>query len=86
MPDRSRVNDPDKKGYPGPPGWGFGVGITPHNKKRFVTKVEQRMDLTMMIRAGDRWEKMEGSCSTGQRPQWAVVPVEEEEEEEEVFR
>jgi hypothetical protein len=25
-------------------------------------------------------EKMEGSCSTGQSPQWAVVPVEEEEE------
>jgi hypothetical protein len=24
---------------------------------------------------------MEGSCSTGQNPQWAVVPVEEEEEE-----
>jgi hypothetical protein len=27
---------------------------------------------------------MEGSCSTGQSPQRAVVPVEEEEEEEEV--
>jgi hypothetical protein len=26
---------------------------------------------------------MEGSCSTGQSPQWAVVPVKEEEEEEE---
>jgi hypothetical protein len=26
---------------------------------------------------------MEGSCSTGQSPQWAVVAVEEEEEEEE---
>jgi hypothetical protein len=26
--------------------------------------------------------KMEGYCSTGQSPQWAVVPVEEEEEEE----
>jgi hypothetical protein len=26
---------------------------------------------------------MGGSCSTGQRPQRAVVPVEEEEEEEE---
>jgi hypothetical protein len=26
---------------------------------------------------------MEGSCSTGQSPQWAVVPVEGEEEEEE---
>jgi hypothetical protein len=25
---------------------------------------------------------MEGYCSTGQNPQWAVVPVEEEEEEE----
>jgi hypothetical protein len=28
---------------------------------------------------------MEGSCSIGQSPQWAVVPVEEEEEEEEVL-
>jgi hypothetical protein len=28
---------------------------------------------------------MEGSCSTGQSPQWAVVPVEEEEVEEEVW-
>ena len=26
--------------------------------------------------------KMEGHCSTGQTPQWAVVPMEEEEEEE----
>jgi hypothetical protein len=40
------------------------------------------MDLMMMERVGDRWEKMEGSCSTGQSPQWAVVPVEEEGEGE----
>ena len=26
---------------------------------------------------------MEGHCSTGQNPQWAVVPMEEEKEEEE---
>jgi len=26
---------------------------------------------------------MEGRCSTGQSPQWAVLPMEEEEEEEE---
>jgi len=26
---------------------------------------------------------MEGHCSTGLSPQWAVVPMEEEEEEEE---
>jgi hypothetical protein len=61
------------------------VGLTtPHSKKLIVTKVEQRkswMYLTMMDRVGDRWKKMEGSCSTGQSPQWAVVPVEEEEEE-----
>jgi hypothetical protein len=25
---------------------------------------------------------MEGSCSTGQSPQWAVVPVEDEEEDD----
>jgi hypothetical protein len=37
------------------------------------------VDLTMMERAGDRMEKMEGSCSTGQSPRRAVVPVEEEE-------
>ena len=35
-------DDPDKKGYPGPPGWGFGVELTtPHSKKLIVTKVEQ---------------------------------------------
>ena len=37
-------DDPDKKGYPGPPGWGFGVGLTtPHSKKLIVTKVEQNV-------------------------------------------
>jgi phage protein U len=67
------------------------VGLpTPHSphtvKKLIVTKVEQRkswMDLRTMERVGDRWKKIEGSCSTGQSPQWAVVSVEEEEEEEE---
>jgi len=36
-----------------------------------------------MERVCGRWEKMGGYCSTGQSPQWAVVPMEEEEEEEE---
>ena len=36
-----------------------------------------------MERAGGRQKKMEGHYSTGQSPQWAVVPMEEEEEEEE---
>jgi hypothetical protein len=39
-------DDPDKKGYPGSPGWGFGMGLTtPHSKKLIVTKVEQRNKL-----------------------------------------
>ena len=33
-----------------------------------------------MERVGGRQEKMEGLCSTGESPQWAVVPMEEEEE------
>jgi hypothetical protein len=32
----------------------------------------------MMERVGDRQEKMEGYCSTGQSPQRAVVPMERE--------
>jgi hypothetical protein len=48
----------DKKRDPGPPGWGFGVGLTtPHSKKLIVTKVEQRKKLdglTVMERVGDR--------------------------------
>jgi len=34
-----------------------------------------------MDRVGDRRDKMEGHCSTGQSPQRAVAPMEEEEEE-----
>jgi hypothetical protein len=50
-------DNPDKKGYPGPSGWGFGVALTtPHSEKLIVTKVEQGkswVDLTME-RVGDR--------------------------------
>jgi hypothetical protein len=32
-------DDPDKKGYPGPPGWEFGVGLTtPHSKNLLLRK------------------------------------------------
>jgi hypothetical protein len=60
------------------------VGLTtPHSKKLIVTKVEQRENLDRFKDDGELvtdGEKMEGSCSTGQSPQRAVVPVEEEEE------
>jgi hypothetical protein len=49
-------DDPDKKGYPGPPGWEFGVGPTnPHSKKLIVAKVEQRKKLDGFNHAGESW-------------------------------
>jgi hypothetical protein len=49
-------DDPVKKGYPGPQGWGFGVGLTtPHIKKLIVTKVEQRKKLDGFNDDGESW-------------------------------
>jgi hypothetical protein len=53
---QDKGDDPDKKGYPGPPGWGFGVGLTtPHSKKLIVTKVEQRKKLDGFNDDGESW-------------------------------
>jgi hypothetical protein len=51
-------NDLDKKGYPGPPVWGFGMWLTtPHSKVYCYesrTKEKSWMELSMMERVGDR--------------------------------
>jgi len=51
-------DDPDKKGNPGPPGWGFGVGLTTPARgggNLFFTKVEQRKKLDRLN--DDGWKK-----------------------------
>jgi hypothetical protein len=52
-----KSDDPHKKGYPGPPGWGFGLGLTTsQSKELIVTNVEKGkswIDLKMMERVGD---------------------------------
>jgi len=38
-------DDPDKKGYPGPPVWGLGVRLTtPPRKNNIVTKPQENED------------------------------------------
>jgi hypothetical protein len=40
-------DDPDKKGYPGPPGWGLGVRLTTSpckKKKNIVTKPQEEAE------------------------------------------
>jgi hypothetical protein len=44
------------------------------SRKRYSSAGREKTE-----RVGDRQKKMEGYCSAGQSPQWAVVPMQEEE-------
>jgi hypothetical protein len=53
---QAKGDETDKKGYPVPPGWGFGVGLTtPHSKKLIVTKAEKRKNLDRFNDNGESW-------------------------------
>ena len=66
-------------------GRGEKKGKTQENMGRGSRKRYSSAGIEKMERVGGRQEKMEGQFSTGQRSQWAVVPMEEEEGEEEVI-
>jgi len=52
-------------------------GKTQERMERESRKRSSSVGSEKMERVGDRKGKMEGYCSTGQSPQWAVVPMEE---------
>ena len=52
-------------------------GQTQGKMERGSRKRSSRAGSEKMDRVGSRQEKMEGHCSTGQSPQWAVVSMEE---------
>ena len=53
-------------------------GKTQEKMERGSRKRSSSAGSEKMERVGGRQEKMEGHFSTGQSPQWAVVPMEEE--------
>jgi hypothetical protein len=49
---RVKGDDPDQKGYPGPPGWGLGMRLITSSRKKYVcwetSKIGNRMETTNM--------------------------------------
>jgi hypothetical protein len=49
-------DDPDKKGYPGTPGWGFGVRLTtPHSKELICYERRTKEKLDGFNDDGESW-------------------------------
>ena len=58
-------DDPDKKIYPGPPSWGFGMKLKTYPIKNIVTKHKKRGDQgpTQGCRADDDDDDVDGRCT-----------------------
>jgi hypothetical protein len=47
-------DEPDKKGYPGPPGWGLGVRLTTSPCKKLIVTKPYSKPRNVMIPDGDK--------------------------------
>jgi hypothetical protein len=63
-------DDPDKKGYPRPPGWGFGLGLTTPHSKNFLSRKLNKGKRRILF---DRPKSTAGCSANGEDEEWIKV-------------
>jgi hypothetical protein len=70
-------DDPDKKGYSDPPGWGFGLGLTnPHSKILLLRKLSKGISwIDLMMMDGKGLDIYFGNCKESSSSRSTVYRV-----------